>query len=102
MTLSEAKKIINLNDRKYYDNIYKISLYNYSSNYNLVIANNEQSALDILVDYLEEKEEKEHLYSYTELIEEETEEEIENRYIVAGNHCYYILSEHLQITQINE
>ena len=102
LTLSEAKKIINLSDRRYFDNLYKISLYNYSSNYSLVIANNEQMALDILTDYLEEKDENGHLYTYTELIKEESEEEIESRYVVAGNHCYYILSEHLQITQINE
>ncbi len=99
----EFKKAINTNDRKYFNNLYKISLYNYSDNYYLVYANCEQDALDILVDHLEEIKENGHIYTYEQLLNYGmTELEIDTNYVSCGNYCNYVSIEHLQIEQITE
>ena len=99
----ELKKAINLNDRKYSNNLYKISLYNYSSNYDLVYANCEQDALDILVDHLEEIKENGHIYTYEQLLNYGmTELEIDNNYVSCGNYSHYVNVEHLNIIEITE
>jgi hypothetical protein len=102
ITLDESLKIININDIEYSKNLYKISLYNYSSNFHYVYANDAQTALDTLVDYLEEQNTKGHFYTYDELINNYmlTCEEIEQNYMTAGNYCRYIDIEHLNIIEI--
>jgi hypothetical protein len=63
-----------------------------------VIAQCEQDAFDILIDYCEERDYKGYFYS-DEDIEELTEEERQDLF-VAGNHCRYISNDVLIIERI--
>lgn len=99
----ELKKAINKNDSKYFDRLYKISLYNYSNNYDLVYANNEQHALDTLIDHLEEIKENGYIYTYDQLLNDGlTELEIDINYISGGNYSNYVNVEHLNISEITQ
>ena len=93
-------KVVNPNDSDYYDKVFKISLYNYDNIFFYILGNCEQDALDILIDLLESKGETGHLNKIIELEKDYSEEEIENSFVVAGNSCYYINSEHLFIKEI--
>lgn len=93
-------KIINPQDLDFADKIFKISLNNYNNAFYYIISDCEQDALDALVDYLESKRETGYLAQMSELINFYTEEEIENSFITAGNHCFLINSEHLCIKEM--
>lgn len=93
-------EIINTQDAFYNDNVYKISLNNYSVHFYYVLGNHEGEALDILVDYLESKKATGDLYTYEELIDDGLSEEDIECFLVAGNKCFYLSSEHTHIEDI--
>jgi hypothetical protein len=83
-------------DETIYDKHYLICIDYFSVFY--VISDNEQDALDTLIDYCEEREYKGYFYSDEDL-EELTDEEREEL-LVAGNHCRYISNDVLIIEEL--
>lgn len=93
-------KIINTEDFNYFDNVYKVSLHNYDDIYYYILATDEQEALDMLVDDLEKKNETGHLIQRIDALKDYSEEEINNIFVTAGNHCLLVNAEHLFIRKI--
>lgn len=89
-------EVINPDDHDFYDNAYKVSLNNYDNSFYGVFASCGQDALDMVVDYLEEK----GLTGYFYEIDEIEEDQDCDGYIVAGNHCHYLDAEHTHIEQV--
>lgn len=95
----ENIEVINPEDHDFYDNAYKVSLHYYDNNWFGVFASCEQDALDIVVDYLEEKGLTGMFYTVEEVEEDERNGNCDN-YFVAGNHCHYLDAEYTQIEQV--
>jgi len=85
--------LINANDKEYFEKCFEIGFLYDTKIYN-VYANNEQNALDTLIDYFEANDLKGYYMTFEEL---EQYEISEDECIVAGNHCYYIQSHELAI-----
>jgi hypothetical protein len=99
-------EMVNELDCLVFDKTYRIGV-GYGSQLYHVHANCEQDALDILVDWFEEKEYYGMYSTYADIVEyhndlnddDEFEEMLDN-YIVAGNHCHYIESDKLFIQEV--
>jgi hypothetical protein len=95
----ENVEVINKNDFIFYENAFKVSIYNYSGSYYGVYASNEQHALDQVVDYLESLGKTGLFYDLNE-VEEMEKEGYTDMFIVAGNHCHHLDADHVQIRQV--
>jgi hypothetical protein len=95
----ENVEIVNESDYKYFDSAYIVSVYAYSNEWFGVYANCEQDALDLVVDYLVSDNRTGFIYTPEEVLECEKDGFVD-MFIVAGNECYSLDVEHLQIEQI--
>lgn len=93
------KKInVNLQDSETFETCYIIALNNYEAVFYYVWTDSgEQEALDILVDYLEERGETGYFYDQQEADMMEKFDGMQ--FITAGNHCHKLDAEHTQITK---
>ena len=95
----ENVEVVNKEDREIFSNAYKVSLHNYDSFLYGVYANSAQDALDLVVDYLENKGDTGYFYTLDE-VEEMEKDGYETEFIVAGNHCHHLESEHVWIEEM--
>jgi hypothetical protein len=95
----EGVEVINRHDFEYFDKAYKVSVYNYDGMFYGVYASDEQHALDIVVDWLEQ-EGKDGLFYDEHEIKELEEDGLSDILIVAGTHCHSLDSSHIHIRQV--
>lgn len=95
----ENVEVINKHDFEYFNNAYKVSVYNYDGMFYGVYASDDQHALDIVVDWLEQ-EGKDGLFYNDDEIAELENDGCSDILIVAGTHCHSLDGSHIQIIQV--
>lgn len=96
--------VLNPQDETFYDNAYDITIGVHCSIHYVVLADNEQEAIDTIIDhYHDKKEEYEGFFLSDDDIEEMTDDDRE-QYIYGGNYCEYLSFEYseMRIKQLNK
>jgi hypothetical protein len=83
----------------YGEGTYRVSLDNYNDEWFIVGAYTEQEALDKVIDFCEEKGHKGCYWTQEEVDDFEMNEDY---FVIAGNSCLYVNSEHLQIKKVGK